>query len=359
VVQPLHYGRAVLGLLEVAHHRPSTYGPNEVRLIERFGRQVALAVQLDSLFRPMTDSASEMQLQLRELGGRLGELRSNGQRVAEHAGGMRERIDDQGHRTAVGAAETEQLTQDADGMARDARSAAETAAETGRLAATNRGAIAEAIGRLVELRDFVDTEARQLAGLTEASTRISSLVSTIRDLADQTNLLALNAAIEAHRAGEHGLGFAVVADEVRKLADSSGQAAEAAREMVEGVRAQVDAALGRMQAGATRVAGVGDLSQTALGSVDRIVSAASNSAQLTTRIADRADEQRARLSSLLEQIRAVADLAEQNRDGTRDVAVAVQVQAETLADMERAAQALGEVSAKLTEYIERFTEASI
>jgi methyl-accepting chemotaxis protein len=244
-------------------------------------------------------------------------------------------------------------------MALDARAAARTAVETGHLAATNRVAIADAIGRLVELRDFVDSEARQLAGLTAASEKIASLVISIRDLADQTNLLALNAAIEAHRAGEHGLGFAVVADEVRKLADSSGQAAEAAREAVEGIRTQVNAALGRMQAGATRVAGVGDLSQTALASVDRIVAAAGNSAELTTRIADRADEQRTRLGTLLEQIRAVADLAEQNRDGTRDVAVSVQAQAETLADMERSAQALGEVSAKLTEYIERFTEASI
>ena len=70
VLQPLRYGPLTLGVMEIAHHRPGAYGPNEVRLIERFGRQVALALQLDSLVRPMTQSAAEMEGELRALGYR-------------------------------------------------------------------------------------------------------------------------------------------------------------------------------------------------------------------------------------------------------------------------------------------------
>jgi methyl-accepting chemotaxis protein len=355
VIQPLRYGRSTLGVLELAHHRPRAYGPNEVRLIERFGRQVSLALQLDSLVRPMTVSAAEMEGQLRALGGRLSELRRSGQAVAGHAAEIRGRIDDQGRRTARGLEATEALAAAAEAIAGDAGAAAAASGEAGTMAADNRAAMREAIERLVELRDFVDGEAREMGRLARASDRISDLVATIHDIAEQTNLLALNAAIEASRAGEHGRGFAVVAEEVRKLADSSGRAAAQAREMVEGVRGQMGAALGRMEQGAGRVANVGDLSRAALDSVDRIVGAAAGSAEVTSRMAERAREQRGRVAGLRDEIAAVSQLAAANGEGATRVAEAAREQAETLAEIERAAGALGAVSGRLNSYIARFS----
>lgn len=60
--------------------------------------------------------------------------------------------------------------------------------------------------------------------LEKQSSMISSIISTINDIAAQTNLLSLNASIEAARAGHAGRGFTVVAEEIRKLADQSVQA---------------------------------------------------------------------------------------------------------------------------------------
>jgi methyl-accepting chemotaxis protein len=275
--------------------------------------------------------------------------------VAGHAAEIRGRIEDQGRRTARGLEATEALAAAAEAIAGDAGAAAAASGEAGTMAAENRAAMREAIERLVELRDFVDGEARALGKLARASDRISDLVAAIHDIAEQTNLLALNAAIEASRAGEHGRGFAVVAEEVRKLADSSGRAAAQAHEMVEGVRGQMGAALGRMEQGAGRVANVGDLSRAALDSVDRIVSAAAGSAEVTSRMAERAREQQGRVAGLRDEIAAVSRLAAANGEGATSVAEAARGQAETLAEIERAAEALGEVSGRLNSYIARFS----
>ena len=83
--------------------------------------------------------------------------------------------------------------------------------------------------------------------ITASSTRISSIIGLIDDIAFQTNLLALNASVEAERAGEAGKGFAVVAVEVRRLAHG---AAEASRE----IKDLIDRSAGEVKSGSALVA---------------------------------------------------------------------------------------------------------
>jgi methyl-accepting chemotaxis protein len=82
--------------------------------------------------------------------------------------------------------------------------------------------------------------------ITGSSSRISSIIGLIDDIAFQTNLLALNASVEAARAGEAGKGFAVVAVEVRRLAQS---AAEASKE----IKVLIDQSVGEVTGGSRLV----------------------------------------------------------------------------------------------------------
>jgi methyl-accepting chemotaxis protein len=93
--------------------------------------------------------------------------------------------------------------------------------------------VVEAGGLVRSSNVALEAMVASMAGIEDASRRVSRIVRTIDEIAFQTNILALNAAVEAARAGEAGAGFAVVADEVRSLAQRSAQAARDTTSIVE------------------------------------------------------------------------------------------------------------------------------
>ena len=93
--------------------------------------------------------------------------------------------------------------------------------------------IQEISGRIQESSSITQKAAKEanetrgkVAGLSEATAKISEVIQLINDIASQTNLLALNATIESARAGDAGKGFAVVANEVKTLAGQASKATE-------------------------------------------------------------------------------------------------------------------------------------
>ena len=72
-----------------------------------------------------------------------------------------------------------------------------------------------------------------MAEINESSATISSIISTVDEIAFQTNLLAVNAAIEAANAGDGGRGFAVIAAEVRQLSTRSASAAREIKALIQ------------------------------------------------------------------------------------------------------------------------------
>ena len=117
----------------------------------------------------------------------------------------------------------------------------QVAEQTTQLAGSGQAAIARMEATMRQMMEASSSITGKLAVLSDKTTNINSVVTTITKVADQTNLLSLNAAIEAEKAGEYGLGFAVVAMEIRRLADQTAVATYDIEKMVKEMQSAVAA----------------------------------------------------------------------------------------------------------------------
>ncbi|MCW2272801.1 HAMP domain-containing protein [Rhodoblastus acidophilus] len=156
------------------------------------------------------------------------------------------------------ADQTDAAASQAEAIARAAQQASETVQLVASSADELAASITDIAGSVIEASEITSAASRDMRqaqamveNLSEASEKISAVISLITDIAAQTNLLALNATIEAARAGEAGRGFAVVAAEVKTLA---GQTARATEEIAGHIHAVTEAS-GRVIAAMNGVEG--------------------------------------------------------------------------------------------------------
>jgi len=189
------------------------------------------------------------------------------------------------------AKSAEKIHETARHSSENAINAAQFAEQTKDDSSRGRDALQLAINDLNLMRTRTKETAGLVSRLTESSKNIQEITLVIDGIAKQINLLALNAAIEAARAGEQGRGFAVVADEVRKLAEKTSAATGQIGGMVDTIGQDTVAAASTMTALAEEVEhGVASISKVGL-QLDGILKHA---------------------SALEEQVRAIAQDAEDN-----------------------------------------------
>jgi len=120
-------------------------------------------------------------------------------------------------------------------------SISDVAAATASLAGSGHAGLTRMKSTMKQIADASSNINSRLSTLSDKTTNIGMVVTTITKVADQTNLLSLNAAIEAEKAGDYGRGFGVVAVEIRRLADQTAGATSDIEQMVKEMQSAVAA----------------------------------------------------------------------------------------------------------------------
>lgn len=354
VIHPIRFGEEILGTLEVEHHKRHFYGPKDLVAMSTLAGQMATAIHIAELRRPLVLTVGQIGEQVTSLARVADSLRASATALADVSLGMRQGAVELEKFATGGLRATGSLARASQEMMEQGAQAATASGTAAVVAARNRAVIGDAIARLVELKGFVAVGADKVAALGALTQRITGFIGTIREIADLTNLIALNAAIEAARAGREGRGFAVVASEVRDLAAQSLQAAREASVLLGEITTQVSAVSGQMERGRDVVAGVEELSSDAAKALDAIVGTTGEAGGHAKAIAATAAEQRDAVNSLTGQIEQVAASSARSRADTDALARRAGEAAAGQADLERAIRELGELATDLQRIASHF-----
>ena len=217
-----------------------------------------------------------------------------------------------------------------------------------------RGEIEKTVATLLNARQVVDSSAREIVGLQDATMAVDNFVRAISEIASQTNLLALNAAIEAARAGDAGRGFAVVAEEIRALADQSAKAADEVNETVRAIRNRVQRVTSAVESGTAQMRDAESVAQGASGALAKILAAVEAVAAAAGAVASAATANRAAVSRVEKSIVTARDAAQSHAATSEEVAAATQETSASVQEVSATAEVLRTAAGNVQAMAEEF-----
>lgn len=183
-----------------------------------------------------------------------------------------------------------------------------------------------------ESGDAMEQANRAMESISASSTKISSIIGMIDDIAFQTNLLALNASVEAARAGDAGRGFAVVAVEVRRLAQSAALASSE-------VKVLIDQSARDVREGSQLVS-------EAAGKLSQMLEGVVANGQLIEAIAEAGQEQSNSISEVSSAVRQMDEMTQHNAALVEETSAAIERTEEQAAELDQIADIFIVVGAK-------------
>lgn len=215
--------------------------------------------------------------------------------------------------------------------------------------------ITELMDRTNEREQYMVLIEEGILKTNQSAEKIDSASQMIQAIADQTNLLALNAAIEAARAGESGRGFAVVAEEIRKLAEKSSNSTKEIDTVVRELHINSLNAVELINKSSV----VANKQKDSVMSTDErfkgIANAIEKTKSIMTELNSSGKDMERKKDQIIDILKKLASIAEQNADRTQQVSAASEEQTASMIEIADASQDLTQLANELHMAIDKFT----